>query len=153
VAALHGAVALAEMDDVAVLVAEDLHLDVLRARNVFLEKDGRVAECALGLALRLVEQRRKVAGFLDDAHAAAAAAEGRLDDEREADRFRDLHRLLAIGDGLLGAGQVGTPIFCARARAAVLSPIKSSNSARGPTKMMPAFSQARAKFAFSDRKP
>ena len=34
-------------------------------------------------------------------------------------------------------GSVGTLIFCARARAAVLSPIISSSSGRGPTKMMP----------------
>jgi len=39
VAALDGAVALVEMDDVAVLVAEHLHLDVLGARDVFLEED------------------------------------------------------------------------------------------------------------------
>ena len=55
--------------------------------------------------LRLVEQRGEIAGLVHHAHAAAAAAERRLDDEREADLLRDLQRLLAVGDRLLGAGQ------------------------------------------------
>jgi hypothetical protein len=46
VAALHGAVALAEVDDVAVRVAEDLELDVARALEVLLDVDGAVAEGA-----------------------------------------------------------------------------------------------------------
>jgi hypothetical protein len=60
VAALHRAVALVQVDDVAVLVAEDLHLDVFGAGDVFLEEDGRIAEGAAGLALRLVEQVREI---------------------------------------------------------------------------------------------
>ena len=107
VPALHGAVALVEMDDIAVLVAEDLHLDVLRAGNVFFEKHRRIAERATGLRLRFIEQAGEIGSLLDDAHAAAAAAEGRLDDERKADRLRRLQRFLAIGDRLLGARQHG----------------------------------------------
>ena len=68
--------------------------------------------------------------------------------------LRDLQRLVAIGHRLLGAGQGGhVRSFGASARAAVLSPIISSNSGRGPTKVMPAFAQARANSAFSERKP
>ena len=55
VAALDGAVALVEVEDIAVTVTEDLHLDVLRARNVFFEEHGGVAERPARLALRLVE--------------------------------------------------------------------------------------------------
>ena len=44
VAALHRAVALAEMDDVAVRVAEDLDLDVARVLDVLLDVDLVVAE-------------------------------------------------------------------------------------------------------------
>ena len=43
-----------------VAVTEDLHLDVLRARDVLLEKDRRIAEGALRLALRLVEERIEI---------------------------------------------------------------------------------------------
>jgi hypothetical protein len=107
VAALDGAIALVEVDDVAVFVAEDLHLDVFGARDVFLEEDGGIAEGAAGLALRLVEEMGEIGGFVHDAHAATAAAEGRFDDERETDGLGDLEGFVAIGDGLLGAGQRG----------------------------------------------
>ena len=53
--ALHRAVALVEVDEVAVLVAEDLHLDVLGAADVALEEDRVVAERRAGFALRLFE--------------------------------------------------------------------------------------------------
>ena len=107
VAALHRAVALEEVDDVAVAVAEHLHLDVLGPGDVLLEEDRRVAEGALGLALGLVEQARQLRLLLHHAHAAASATEGRLDDEREADLAGGLHRLVAVGDGVVGAGQGG----------------------------------------------
>jgi len=45
-----------QVDDVAVLVAENLHLDVLGVRNIFFEEHRRVAERALGFRLRFVEQ-------------------------------------------------------------------------------------------------
>ena len=51
------------------------------------------------------------------------------------------------------AGNVGTPASSAAFFAATLSPILSSNSGRGPIKVIPASSQARAKWAFSDKKP
>ena len=89
-AALHRAIALVQVEHVAVLVAEDLHFDVLGARDVFLQEHRRVAERPAGLGLRLVQQARQVGRLVDDAHAAAAAAERRLDDEREADAPRDL---------------------------------------------------------------
>ena len=47
----------------------------------------------------------------------------------------------------------GTPASCASLRAARLSPSNSSSRASGPTKVMPARSQARAKAGFSARKP
>ena len=63
--ALERAVALEEVDDVAVPVAEQLHLDVPRAVEVLLDEDAAVLERGLGLGRRLVEageQRRLVAG-------------------------------------------------------------------------------------------
>ncbi len=61
--ALHRAIALVQMHHVAVLVAENLHLDVLGARNVFFQKHRRIAERAARLALRLIQQIREIAGF------------------------------------------------------------------------------------------
>jgi hypothetical protein len=54
VAALQRAVALAEMDGVALAVAEHLDLDMARLLEVFLDIDGIVAEGRLGLG-RAVE--------------------------------------------------------------------------------------------------
>ena len=48
---------------------------------------------------------------------------------------------------------MGTPQAMAVALAASLSPIWASTAEEGPTKVTPASSQARAKSAFSDRKP
>ena len=48
-AALHRAIALVEMQDVAVVVAQDLHLDVAGAADVALQEDGAVAESGAGL--------------------------------------------------------------------------------------------------------
>jgi hypothetical protein len=50
VAPLHRAVALEQVYDIAVRVAENLNLDVTRALDEFLEIDLIVAECGLGLS-------------------------------------------------------------------------------------------------------
>ena len=50
-------------------------------------------------------------------------------------------------------GTVGTSVSRASRLAAVLSPNVSSCSGVGPTNVMPLAAQARAKAAFSDRKP
>ena len=110
--ALHRTIALVQMNHIAVLVAENLHLDVLGARNVFLEEHRRIAERAFRLRLRLVQQVRQIAGFVDHPHAAPAAAERRLDDQRKTDFLRRLQRLCpdpTIGSSL--PGSTGTLIF------------------------------------------
>ena len=56
VAALDGAIALVEVDDISVLVAEDLHLDVLGALDVALQENGRVAEGVLRLGAGFREE-------------------------------------------------------------------------------------------------
>ena len=96
VPALHRAVALAEMHDVAVGVGEDLELDVPRFFKIFLDVDGIVAERRAGLGAgerHRVEQRRL---RMDDAHPAPAATAGRLHDHRIADVAGNAQRLLRI---------------------------------------------------------
>ena len=56
-AALDRALALAEMDDVAVLIAEDLELDVARRLDVLLDVDVADAERRFRLALRGLQRR------------------------------------------------------------------------------------------------
>ena len=95
------------MDDVAVLVGQDLELDVARVLHVALEVDGPVAKGGLGLLLRLLQQRQKLALGHRQAHAAAAAACRRLDHHGEADLPRDLDRLGLVLDQAVGTGHRG----------------------------------------------
>ena len=85
VAPLDGAVALAEMDDVAVAVREDLHLDVARVVEVALDVDGGVREVRLALPLRGLEGTVDVVGRAGDAEPLPAATGRRLDRDRVAD--------------------------------------------------------------------
>jgi len=78
-----------EVNDVSVLVAKDLHFDVLGALDVAFEEDGVVAEGVLGFFLGLGEAGLELGGFFDDAHAASAATEGGLDDERAKSAFSE----------------------------------------------------------------
>jgi len=107
VATLDRAITLVQVDDVPVLVAEDLHFDVLGALDVALEEDGVVSEGVLGFFLRLGEESLEVGGLFDDAHAATATTEGSLDDEREADFVRDGEGLVGIGNGVVSSGEDG----------------------------------------------
>ena len=58
-----------------------------------------------------------------------------------------------VSTGSVVPGTIGTPASCISSRALVFEPIASMASAGGPMKTMPASSQARAKAAFSARKP
>ena len=90
VAPLHGAVALVQMHQIAVPVAQDLHLDVARAADQLLEIDLVVAEGRQRLAPRGFQRRRQFGRGLDDAHAAPAAAPAGLEHHRETDAGRQL---------------------------------------------------------------
>ena len=105
VAALDRAVALAEVDRVAVRVGEDLDLDVARVGQVALEVDGRVAEELLALARGALEGLLELGLVQRDAEALAAAAARGLDGDREADLvLGELHGGLDVRDRLGRAG-------------------------------------------------
>src|SRR5665647_3208110 len=74
VAPLDAAVALAEVDAVALAVGEHLDLDVPRRADVLLHVHGAVAEGGFGLALSLTHGGGQLGGVLDDADALPAAA-------------------------------------------------------------------------------
>ena len=87
-AALDRTLAIKQMHDIAVRVAQYLHLDVARALDIALDIKPPVAEIARAFAARahdLVVERRRLA---HDPHALAAAAGRRLDQERKAHRPR-----------------------------------------------------------------
>src|SRR6516162_2814578 len=105
--ALNRAVALMQVDDVAVLVANDLDFDVFGVWNVLFEKHGWITEGAIGLGLRLVEEPGHVCWLLNDAHAAAAPAKSGFDDKRKSNVTGYLKSLVPVAYGLLGARQSG----------------------------------------------
>ena len=103
VAALDRAVALAEVDDGAVLVGEHLDLDVARVGQVALEVDGVVGEELLALARGALEGVLELGLLQRDAEALAAAAARGLDGDRVADLLGDLLGLLERLDRVGGA--------------------------------------------------
>ena len=80
-------------------VAEDLDLDVARPGDVVLEEHPVVAEAARRFAAGGGDRLGQVARRLDDAHPLAAAAGGRLDEQRVAD--------LAVAGRVVGRAQGG----------------------------------------------
>ena len=105
-ATLDRAVALAERDDGARGVGEELDLDVARPLDVALAEHAIVPEGGRRLPLRGRERLFELPGSTDDSHPATPAARGGLDDERVADLIRlsvrhDGHAGLA-GDLLRG---------------------------------------------------
>ena len=102
---LHGAVALEEMHEVAVQVAEQLHLDVPSPLDELLHEHGRRAEGRLALALRTFERNREFVLAADHPHAAAAAAVRCLEDHRPAEFLGDLQGVGMADDGLGAAGE------------------------------------------------
>src|SRR5439155_19714361 len=85
---LHGAVALPEMDEIAVCIAKDLHFNVLGIGNIALDENVGLAEGGAGFALGFFELAEQLVGVAHHAHAAAASAEASLDDQRESDFLR-----------------------------------------------------------------
>ena len=103
---LQRAFALAEVDDGAVLIGEDLHLDVPGRGDVAFEEEGVVAEGCRGLAPRSGDRRGESRRVVDDVHTLAAAACGRLDQHGEADLRRPRDQLV-VGQARAGEARNG----------------------------------------------
>src|SRR6478672_733594 len=84
-AALQTALALTEVDDVAVSVRDDLDFDVSGVQHESLQKQGVVTEGGGGLAARGDESGRQLCGVVDHSHALAATAGGGFDQDGESD--------------------------------------------------------------------
>src|SRR5690606_14912913 len=91
VAALDRTFAFAQIDHVAVQIAQHLDLDMARLGDEFLDKDAVVAEGRLRLVARQLEAFASFLVVPGDAHALAAAASRSLDHHRIADLLRDAH--------------------------------------------------------------
>src|SRR5207247_11371521 len=91
-------------DDVAVLVGEDLRLDVAWPVEVALDEALAAAERGDRLAGRGREQLRDLLDRAGDLEAAPAAAERGLDGDRQAVLPRERHDLVGVADRVGGAG-------------------------------------------------
>ena len=107
--ALQGAVALVEMDDVAVSVGQNLHLDVFGLLKKFFDEDTVVPEGFGGLAFHQVEGGDHFLLAVAAAHAAAAAAGCRLEHNGEAVFPGLFQGFLAAFERLGAAGDDGYP--------------------------------------------
>ena len=86
--ALHGAVALAEVDEISVGIADDLELDVVGIEDEFFEVTIAIAEAGDGFVRRGLEEADEFLFLETRTHAAATTAGGGLDHDGEADFFR-----------------------------------------------------------------
>ena len=84
------------MNRIAVLIRQHLDLDMAGVFEKFFEIDRRVRERRVGLLTGRINRIHKRGFRVDDAHAAAAAAAGRFNDDRIADRARDLDDLPGV---------------------------------------------------------
>ena len=105
VAALHGTVAFPQMQQIAVMIAQDLNLDVAGAGDVFFEEYGGVAECRERFVLRFLQARVEIGGLAHHAHPSPSAAHGGFDDDRVADVLSELAGFSRGFDGRFRSGQ------------------------------------------------
>ena len=132
VAPLHGAVTLAQVDGVTVLVGQHLDLDVARVLQELFHVHGRVAKGRARFRLghlHRVHQRRL---GVHHTHAAPAAAAGGLDDHRIADALA-MRRICTGSSGSSPSepGTQGTPALIMACLADTLSPMVRMFSASG----------------------
>ena len=113
--ALNRTLALAEMHDAAMVIAQHLDLDVARVLEILLDVHVRHAECRLGFALRRLDRVPELLRRAHDAHAAAAAARCRFDDDRKAACIGELQRRFFALDRTVGARQQRQAGFLHRA--------------------------------------
>src|SRR5688500_3247580 len=101
--ALDRAFALAEVDDAAVGVAEDLDLDMTRSLEILLEVHTGHTECALSLEPGGLERILQITFIPADAHAATATTSGGLENDRKADLLRNFECFRRCANGTFAA--------------------------------------------------
>ena len=134
-------------------VGEALRLDVARLVEVLLDEALAAAERGDRLAGGGVEQLGDLFARAGDLEAAAAAAEGRLDGDRQAVLVDEVEHLVGAGDRVQRAGSERRADLLGDVPRGDLVAERSIASGDGPIQMRPASMTARAKSAFSARKP
>src|SRR5258706_15015373 len=103
--ALNRALALAKVNQIAVLIAEDLNLYMSSCLDVLFDVYRRIAERELSLLLCSRQRREKGGAVVNYAHPAAAATSRCLDDYRVTDGGRDSRGLFFVLDHALESGR------------------------------------------------
>ena len=153
VPSLHRAVALEQVDAVALRVGEDLDLDVPRPRHVALDQHMVVAEAGLGLALARRQRGGEVVGLVDPPHALAAAAGAGLDQHRVADaRGLPGQQRRVVVAAVVAGHQRHAGLFhqCLRGR---LAAHRADRAGRRADEDQAGIGAGLRELAFSDRKP
>src|SRR5205823_8494236 len=104
IAALDRAFALAEVDDVAMPIREDLNFNVARIHDELFDEHPVVAEGRLRLRAGARQTLAEFALRMGNAHALAAPARRGLDHDGIADLGRDFCGLRVLGDDAKMAG-------------------------------------------------
>ena len=103
-AALQGTFAFPQVDDLALPVAQNLHLDMATLGQVALDQQAGVAKRALAFSHRPCDVVVQAVQPVHDAHALAAAASRRLEHYRQADRGHHRRHLGGVIAGPCRAG-------------------------------------------------
>src|SRR5262249_31905384 len=146
VSALRRAVALEQVHQRSVMVAEDLHLDMPCSHHELLEIDLVVPKGHLGFAAAHRQELRELPLIAHHAGAAPAPAPARLQHQRVTDPPRHARTLR-------GARRPRPAADSASERALTLLPNTARVSGSGPMKRTPTAAHARANSGFSARKP
>lgn len=107
VAALEGAFAFAEVDEVSVVVAEDLDFDVAGVEDDLFEVDFGAAEGSFGFAGGGTDGGFEFGFGVDAAHAFSASAGGRFEENGVTEGTGGGPGLVEIGGGFFGTGDDG----------------------------------------------
>ncbi|MDI2022785.1 hypothetical protein PJL18_03328 [Paenarthrobacter nicotinovorans] len=107
---LQGTFALAEVDDVSVVVGQDLHFDVPGSPDEPFQEESVVTESGRCDAPRRQKRGGQVLGPFHHVHTLATAACRWLDQEREADFGGCFNEILVSESGLGDAGNAGNVV-------------------------------------------
>ena len=107
VASLHGAITLAQVNDVAFVVAENLGFNVVRVLDEFFDIDAGIAESLFRLGARRVIAFDERNVIVRRAHAAPAATGDRLDHDRITNAFGDDEGIFFVLDDAFRTGRRG----------------------------------------------
>ena len=152
-AALDGAVALAEIDVVAVFIADDLDFDVARVHDHLFEIDVGIVEATSASVRAAVNSCTNSSSYGDPDPFSAAAGGGFDEDGKPELLCASLSPSSTSGTMPSEPGMTGHLTLLASLWLSLYRPRRKSVCGEGPMKLRPQLSQMEAKLAFSLKNP